>query len=331
MKNCLYHIAAMFLSAVITTGCRDAGRVNVIRLDRIPSAETSFQNDSGTHSGEAYDSASIAPGINAMISIMAPDYTGSADEFISGYNDRESTVFFRRDIDDRLGSLDAVEKSLGRLRGAMGNDMPGVRFPSRIYGIITPYNQSVMTVDSVMLIGLNHYLGSDYEGYEVFGKYQAGLKRKARMAVDVAEALILSRYPMVVTDSTTLLQRMLYDGAVTTAIAILMPEVSISDILGIGDDALRTIKRNERPIWNALIENGLLFSTDTQMSRRLFQPAPNSAAIGDWCPGRAARYIAHHIIKSYLSTHGRPDDLSALLDPAFYNSTDALAECRYAP
>ncbi len=328
MENCFHHITALLISAVLTTGCHESERMDVIRLDQLSATETDDLTDNNDIN---YDSTTMTAGINAMISIMAPDYTGNIDRFISDYSGRESTKLFRRDVDARLGSLDAVEKSLGRLRGAMERDMPGVGFPSRIYGIITPYNQSVMTVDSVMLIGLNHYLGSDYEGYAAFGKNQAELKRKARIAVDVAEALIRSKYPMIVTDSTTLLQHLLYDGAVTTTMAIMMPEVSISDILGISDDALRTIKRNERPRWNAIIENGLLFSTDEQMARRLLQPAPNSAVICDWCPGRAARYIAHHMVKSYLKTNGRPDDLSELLDAGFYNSTNALAACRYAP
>lgn len=312
---------------MLTTGCHKTESMEVIRLDQLSAPGS----DTLTDNSNDYDSTTMTAGINAMISIMAPDYAGDIDRFISDYSERESTKLFRRDIDARLGPLDAAEKSLGRLRAAMRKDMADISFPSRVYGIITSYNQSVMIVDSVMLIGLNHYLGPDYEGYAEFGRNQAELKRKERMAVDVAEALILSKYPMIVTDSTTLLQHMLYDGAVTTAMSILMPEVSTSDIIGIGDDALRTIKRNERPIWNALIENGLLFSTDAKMARQLFQPAPKSTAICDGCPGRAVRYIAHHIIKSYFSAHGRPDDLTELLDAGFYNSTDALADCLYAP
>lgn len=317
-------LPAFLLALLSLAACTRADQVPVGRLDRVIAAGNP----------DSILSAEYRPGASALCTLFANIQEATDSQIVSMMSvmaGNDALKLFQSDIDSRLGDLDKIEHQLGTFRENAAEKLPELKFPTHIYGIATPYYQSVMTVDSIMLIGLNHYLGDDYPGYEGFGKETARLKRKQRMAIDAAEALIRRDYPFVVNDSTTLLQRMLYDGAVNIALSLTLPDASLSDILGISDDTMRGIKRFERRIWHELIERGLLFSTDEFTADALFKPAPVSTPLGHNCPGRAVRYLSFEIVKRYLDNNNSFQDISRCLAADFYNDEQTLAKSGYNP
>ncbi len=322
MQNKL--LPAFLLTLLSLAACTSADKVPVERLDRVIAAGNP----------DSILSADYRPGAEAVCALFANIQEATDSQLVvatSAMAENDALTLFQSDIDSRLGDLAKVESQLGSFREKAAKELPGLNFPTHIYGIATPYYQSVMTVDSVMLIGLNHYLGDDYPGYEGFGKEAARLKRKQRMAIDAAEALIRRDYPFEANDSTTLMQRMLYDGAVNIALSLTLPDASLSDILGISDDTMRGIKRFERQIWHELIERGLLFSTDEFTTDALFKPAAVSTPLGHNCPGRAVRYLAFEIVKRYLDNNNGFHDISRCLSADFYNDEQTLAKSGYNP
>lgn len=316
-------ILTLTLIGFLMGACAKGDRQPIGRLDRFAA---SFAKGDGADTIPA----GMQPGVAALMAATGVSGTAASD-FVRSYGGSEASIVFQPDVESLLGDIGDVEYSTGSLLRALAEKVPGMDLPTNIYGVITPYTQSIVMVDSVMLIGLNHYLGSDYAGYAGFGRHNAWLKRRGRIVTDMAEALIRSRFPAAEGAETTLLQRMLYDGAVTVVMAISMPGVPLSEILGIGDDDMRVILRNESGIWNRLVESGLLFSTDRRLADSLFNPSPASSAIDPSCPGRAVRLLAHHIVKSYVARNGIPDDWSVLLGEDFYKGQETLLQSGYRP
>lgn len=254
----------------------------------------------------------------------------SASDFLEAYAGSRAVKMFMPDIRSRLHGLDSVESELGSVRRGMGEWLPDVAFPARVYGVVIPYNQSVILADTVAFVGLNHYLGADYPGYEAFDLYRRVLKEPDRIVPDLTEAIVRSAYPYEDGLDATVLSRMIYEGAIVNAMIKSDPQLTLSRALGWSGEQLRWAEVNERRSWQQLIASDLLFSTNPADAARLVNPAPATAVINPSAPGQLGRYIGYRIVEKWLESHHGASP-KTLLKPIFYNSRDTLIESAYAP
>ncbi|MDE6370751.1 MAG: hypothetical protein K2K92_04605, partial [Duncaniella sp.] len=87
---------------------------------------------------------------------------------------------------------------------------------------------------------------------------------------------------------------------------------------------------NEAGIWNQIVRNGMLFSTDSSVSRSLVDPAPYTSTISPEAPGRAGRFLGSEIVRSYIRNN-KDVTLSRLFSPGFYNNSATLVAASYNP
>lgn len=264
-----------------------------------------------------------------VLPLLLPDASVPADSEVNAYAQGRAIKVFTPDIMSRYTCHDSVEKVLEEVLAAKKRLMPDLLWP-RMYGIVSPYNQSIIMSDSIMLIGLNHYLGPDYEGYGYFDNYLRKLKTPRRMPYDIIEAILAGSHPFMPGQEPTALNRMLYEGVLLKTIEMLMPDFSLADALGYDQARLDLIQSHEADIWDTLITKRLLFSTDRAIADRLVKPAPATSVIGPEVPGRAGRYIGYRIVDSYVRHN---DDITPrqLLSSDFYNSRNTLVNSEYSP
>lgn len=260
---------------------------------------------------------------------------------INGYDDlsllqiaeiyRQSPVVkvFEPDVMRILPNLDKQNEQLGSLKHNMSIMLPDAWFPESVYGFVTPYNQSVFAVDSVMMIGLNHYLGYDYEGYEVFDGYKRKLKVAERIPYDVCEALLYIQYPFVKTVDN-ILSGILYEGAIIYVELKLINESLPRQALGYDDAQWKWLEDNKANIWKVMAEKNLLYTLDPLIMDKLLNPAPATGVIHPEAPGRTGRYVGYEIVKAYMEKY--PDtEISFLLSPGFYTDKTILLKAEYSP
>lgn len=270
---------------------------------------------------------SFSEGVSAIAYLLRD--TTDSDRLLDSLSRSRSVMMFMPDVRRRLPSLDSIESALGEMRRNFADRLPEVHFPT-MYSIVSPFNQSIFSVDTVMLVALNHYLGNDYEGYSYFEPYQRLTKHPEHISYDIAEAVIAAKYPYTAGKQPTALNRMLYEGALVTALMETIPDASLSEALGYTPQQLQWAQDNETRAWNAIVTRQLLYSTDPLISDRLTLPSPATTLIHPDSPGRLGRYIGYRIIQSYIDNNPGTD-LSQLLSPATYNSQSTLIKAKYSP
>lgn len=190
--------------------------------------------------------------------------------------------------------------------------------------------QSVIFCDSVMLIGLNHYLGESYPGYDAMESYRRKAKEPVFLPYDLAEALVATAMPYQASENAATINRLVYEGALTEAKMRLVENADPALALGYSPEEYATLLENEKWIWDKMISSGIVFDHDPSAASRLVAPAPYCSLISTSCPGRAGRFIGYRIIRSYLDRH--PDTkLSDILSTDFYNITNPLTVMAYRP
>lgn len=305
------------LLTLLLTGCRPAGeRVEIARLD------IAACNNNTDSVAEVFQ-----PALSVLSNLLN---TEGADSTLHAYSTSAAQHVFAPDIASRLGSLAQAEQMLGKAKAFLDQELPECSLPSRIYGYATPYNQSVVVADTIVLLGLNHYLGADYDGYSSFEPYQRRQKTISRIPFDVMEAITATQYPYTPQGDATALSRMLYDGAVLYAVKQAFGTPSTSELLGYEEAEFRWATENEGKIWSTLIESNFLYSTDPAIADRLLLPSPSTTIINQAAPGRLGRFTGLRIVESY--TAANPSiSLETLLSPSFYNSLKSLQDAAYAP
>lgn len=267
---------------------------------------------------------SMRQGVDALFFLIGDS---AGNDACQRYSASPAVRMFSPDVSRRVTSLDSVEQVLCYAEKAIGGILPGIRFGD-IYAIVSPYNQSVFVIDSVMLIGLNHYLGSDYPGYSNFAEYQRWNKSLRYIPYDIVEALVASHYVYRPASEATVLSRMLYNGAIIEAKMQILPDANLADAVGFTESQLKWAQNNSREIWNALIMRNMIHSTSVADADRLLMPSPATAVIHPDAPGRIGRYVGYMIVKAYMRRHPEAS-LMQMLSPEFYNSPLALIKSGY--
>lgn len=254
--------------------------------------------------------------------IMEPDDAARKElHSIIGSTERADSVF-APDIARLLPALDSVEAVLGK---ALGSNS-GVT----LYGVIIPYRQSIITTPGGhIFIGLNHYLGADYEGYRgVFPSYLRHRKSVNRIPVDVMQARIASLFPPEYGANPALINRMLYQGALLETANENM-DAPDATLLGLTPEEIKWCEENEANLWQSMMKADLIYSTDPTVADRLLSPAPNSNLLSGNAPGQAALFTAVKIIRAYCKKNGVT--ARQVLEKKLYNDNQTLINSQYAP
>lgn len=248
---------------------------------------------------------------------------------VGDYAEKPSIREHLKNVESEFTDVERESVALGKIFTSMQQQLPEVVIP-RVYTIISPFAQSIFVTDSLLYIGLNHYLGADYEAYEYFPEYVRRLKVRERIPLDVTEALVRTSYPFRPdTDYPQTVQRLAYEGAVAVAVERLTG-ASARDVLGYDAEQYKWLENNEGQMWRALAERQLLFSTDGAAIRSLVDVAPHTSVLSADSPGRAGRYIGLRLVGAYMDTNSGVT-IEQLLSPEFYNDPSLLTKAGYHP
>lgn len=205
------------------------------------------------------------------------------------------------------------------------NDNP---LPSKIYCCITGYGVSVFTSDSIIGLSLDKYLGKSHKPYNaIFEKYLLNRMSKEYISVDVAKAWLYKQFPYN-DSSNTLLNRIIYEGAIQYALDFLLPNVPDTVKWGYSSYQWKWANKFERKIWDYLVGNNLLFTKKNIDIKTFVDEAPFTTPFTQYSAPRAGVFIGYKIVKSFMK-YNKKITLQELLKISDYN--DIFSKSYYKP
>lgn len=184
--------------------------------------------------------------------------------------------------------------------------------PPRVIAVTNTvdYRNSIVVTDTIALVALDNYLGSDHEFY-VYGnipKYVRANLKKEQLVVDLAN-LYAKKYTHQ-SQKRTLLDEMIYFGKLLYFKDMVIPFKTDAERIGYSQEELNWAIANESLIWMYFVDRELLFSTDSKLPSRFINPAPFTKFYleevdGD-SPGRLGQYIGWQIVRAYMEQNDVP-------------------------
>ncbi|WP_317042124.1 gliding motility lipoprotein GldB [Zobellia sp. OII3] len=163
------------------------------------------------------------------------------------------------------------------------------------------YSNRVILTDTLLLIGLDNYLGADHRFYVDIQKYIRADLDKRYLTVDVASAFAKKVVPAP--NDRSFLEQMIYYGKELYLKDRLLPLVSEAQRINYSEEQLAWAIANEEPIWRNFIEREYLYSTDNKLGPRFLDLAPFSKfglELDNESPGRIGRFIGWQIVRAFM-------------------------------
>ena len=152
-------------------------------------------------------------------------------------------------------------------------------FPERsvpaVFTCITGFNNSIITGDSVLGIGLDRYLGADCEYYprlEIY-KYMAARMTPQNIVPDCMYGWGASEWDFSIMKykDDNVMSEMIHYGKLKYFEKSMLPETSDEMIFGFTPDQMKFCINNEDQMWQYLIEHDLLFNTRSVYNSKTYR------------------------------------------------------------
>ena len=167
------------------------------------------------------------------------------------------------------------------------------------------YRNKVIVTDSIVLIAIDTYLGSEHHFYNGIQKYLRANFNSDQIVVDLASEY--AKGYIFPKQNKTLLDEMIYFGKQLYFKDLMIPFKTDAEKIGYTQQQLDWSKANETQIWSFLVEKELLFSTDSKLLNRFINPAPFSKfqleEIDKESPGRIGQYMGWQIVKAFMQNN----------------------------
>ena len=292
---------------LIATACKDSKRkiittqifpIHIERFDRhLPeyvSSEDSVFRDNFRKKYSPFFSL-YCQSILKLSPETAPEYLPGLKRFVS---DTAVKVLYA-DCENEYSDMSDLENNLSEAFGRYGAFFPEYKVP-RILSHVSGLGVPVIIADSLISVSIDNYLGSDYRLYKgLFYDYELKSKIRRQIPLDIISAVIYTEEPFR-KENATLLDHIVYEGAVIYLLEQIFPDKKEEDLLGFSQEQLNWCRKNESKIWNKMVREKHLFSGDMLLQNKYLNPAPFTSPLTAESPGRTGRWIGYQLVKAYL-------------------------------
>ncbi|MCB9017782.1 MAG: hypothetical protein WCQ55_05410 [Paludibacteraceae bacterium] len=182
---------------------------------------------------------------------------------------------------------------------------PQINIP-KVYTHFSGFGEYIVVDEDVLSISLEYYLGSDYKNYKYIDgiyEYLTPNLRREKLVPDAIFWWLTTNFTYPETEQQELLRNIIYYGKIMYLTEALLPEVSEPDLMGYSKDQWEWCEANEAQMWNYMLTNKQLFSTEALVIAKYINPAPFTAYFPEESPGRTGIWMGWQIVKSFMKNN----------------------------
>ena len=210
---------------------------------------------------------------------------------------------------DLKTQVDSVFKDMNPYKSAIADVYKHIKFyfaKFKVPEIITLYSdwnylKKSIYVDSLQLVSLDNFLGTDNRIYKGIPRYIKQNMNPVNMPVAIAESIVETQ--VAPPKSKTFLAKMINYGKKLYLMDAYMPMTPDSLKIGYTAEKMKWAIDNEEGVWQYFIDEDLLYSNDQKLDLRFLNLAPYSKFYTEedmQSPGYIGRYIGWQIVRSFM-------------------------------
>jgi hypothetical protein len=201
--------------------------------------------------------------------------------------------------------------------------------PPSIQTVITGLESDVFVSDSLVIVGLDYFLGNGARYRPNMFEYM--LKRYDKNFIVPSVMLLMGidgRFNQVNPEDKTALADMISYGKAYYFAKQMLPCTPDSVLIGYTRQEMEGSRRFESMIWSRLVEDQVLYSTSHLIKQKYIAERPKTLEVGEQCPGRIATWVGWQIVRKFMETHPETT-LPQLME--MQNASQLFRESGYKP
>jgi gliding motility-associated lipoprotein GldB len=201
-------------------------------------------------------------------------------------------------------NLDTLETNLQELFKHIKYYYPKFTVPRVVSMVNDDLEPKAFYAKNTIVLPLNMYMGRANQFYGGLDAYQVQQYDPTQILPDIVTSF--SEDKIAAPADKTLLSFMVYYGKLYYIMDRLLPRVPDYDKIGYTKLQEQWAKENEAIMWSTLLEDKLLFSTDSKLPRNFISPRPFTRFgldIDNDSPGRLGRWIGWQIVRRYMENN----------------------------
>nr|WP_321225309.1 gliding motility lipoprotein GldB [uncultured Psychroserpens sp.] len=166
------------------------------------------------------------------------------------------------------------------------------------------YREKLAVTDTVAVIAIDNYLGSNHEFYANLPRYLVQNMVPSQIVVDLASSY--AEKQIFQSQKKTFLDEMIYFGKQLYFKDKVIPFKTDAQKIGYSNEQLDFAYANENMIWTEFVENEMLYNTDSSLPARFIADAPFSKfqlELDNQTPGRLGQFIGWQIVRAYMQNN----------------------------
>ena len=224
--------------------------------------------------------------------------------------------------------IDGIKHDLTEVFKHYGHYFPKKNIPDLVT-YIAPFNYNVMTMDSILGIGLDMYLGEDYNYYSTLELPQYLIRsfRQEYIVRDCIKGWFQSEWN-VPANANDMLSNMIYQGKLLYFSQALAPQMHDTIRLGYSAAQLQWCMDNEQKVWQFFIEQKLLYNKTPGTFMKFINDGNSTNGFPQEAPAKLGGFIGWQIVQSYMNANPNQSLEQLLLVD---NAQQVLSESKYKP
>lgn len=208
------------------------------------------------------------------------------------------------DAGKRFKDMTSIEKGLTEAFRRLKKEIPSIPIP-KVYAQISALNQSVVVGDSLLGFSIDKYMGEDYPLYErYYYPYQRRTMTPDRILPDCLTSYLYSLYPFPwLSEYRTLFDIIMYRGKIHWAVSHLLHCKSYAQFLGYTEEEALWCRKNKKVLWEWMVNQGHLWSTDPMIIRAYTHPDPSMVFKGEKIPPLIGVWMGMELTELYMKQH----------------------------
>jgi hypothetical protein len=202
-----------------------------------------------------------------------------------------------------FGDLTRMEAEFKEAFSNLKYYYPEFRIP-KIQTVISGLDTDIILTDSVIIVGLDFYLG---QGAKYRPKIYDYLLRKYDSNDIVPSVMLIygisDRFNKTDLNDKTVLADMVAYGKSFHFAKRMLPCTPDSVLISYSPTEMGGARRNQDLIWARFIESQVLYSTSHATKKEYLGERPITLQVGEKCPGRIGQWVGWEIVNKYHETH----------------------------
>lgn len=195
-----------------------------------------------------------------------------------------------------------IEKDLNLSMKYFKYHFPNKPLPKKIVSYISGFNFNITSIDSVLGIGLDMYLGEKEPFYQMlqWPKYKVRTMSSEYISVEAMKGWLIHSFDNK-EPGNNLLSHMIFFGKLHYANELICPSAPDSMIIAYNTEQMKYCQNFEKELWSYFTQKDLLYTSDLKKISEYTAEGPFTSAINKDCPPRIAHWIGWQIVRKYMS------------------------------